>query len=359
MRTYFRQLLESAYSRLTGRPAFRAKYDMAKFMPRRNSTQAECELAYVLPPQDVSGWILDAICREIDTYAECSTVNAYAYQFPLPASTAYFFSHYDYYRRALEKGYPRFGKSLVFFTHPKDLGISKQELCFVLNQCHRIVSMCDQSSQWLVELGVDRGRIEVATIGASPELFPAHVRSKGAVGLCTAFYDRKNPERILELIKAMPNRKFILLGRNWEQWERFDELQLLKNFKYEERQYSEYPLFYAEIDVFVSVSKLEGGPVPLVEAMMSNVVPVASRTGIGPDIIEHGVNGFLFDVDAPIATIVDLIERAYETPTDIRKSVEHLTWERFSKQIQSIASLNKSEGNSDSHIRLERELGSK
>tara|TARA_R110002072_G_scaffold51202_1_gene137189 strand:- start:11606 stop:12682 length:1077 start_codon:yes stop_codon:yes gene_type:complete len=358
MRSLLRLLLEWGY-RLTGRPAFRARYDIARFLSRNKVSHPECQLAFVLPPKIASGWILDAICGEIDRFWDGTSGTTHAYEFPLPIAEAYFFSHYDYFRSALQGGEPRQGKSLVFFTHPKDLGISQEELRFVLNQSRCVVSMCGQSSEWLIKLGVSPQKIEIATIGADPDFFPPHKRSDGAIGLCTAFYDRKKPERILELVKALPERRFILLGRNWEKWERFEELREQKNFKYEERPYSEYPLFYAEIDVFVSVSKLEGGPVPLVEAMMSNVVPVASRTGIGPDIIEHGMNGFLFDVDAPIATIVDLIERAYEIPSDIRKSVEHLTWERFSKQIQTIASLNKSEGNSDSHIRLERELGSK
>ena len=54
-----------------------------------------------------------------------------------------------------------------------------------------------------------------------------------------------------------------------------------------------YPDLYSKMDVFVSPSILEGGPVPILESMMSNCVPVASKTGFCPDIINHGQNGFL------------------------------------------------------------------
>jgi len=340
IRSFVRATVESIYSLLTGRPQFRAKYDLAKVLPNRTSTTEPVGLAYIVPPKDKGAWILNAICREIDEFVTRKTATVPGYDSRLPSAFAYFFSHYDYYRYALRNGVPQESKSIVFFTHPKDLGISADELCFALNQCHRVVSMCQHSSDWLVELGVAPKRIEVATIGADPDLFPPHERANGAIGFCAAFYERKNPERVLDIVKAMPHRQFVLLGRNWSQWDRFTELKSLSNLKYEERPYAEYPLFYRNIDVFVSASILEGGPVPLVEAMMSNVVPVASNTGIAPDIIQNGHNGFVFDVDADTEVIASLIEQAFLISTDIRRTVQHLTWERFSMQIQSIAGLN-------------------
>ncbi|HWI20083.1 MAG TPA: glycosyltransferase, partial [Vicinamibacterales bacterium] len=89
-----------------------------------------------------------------------------------------------------------------------------------------------------------------------------------------------------------------------------------------------------EMDVFVSLAQLEGGPIPLIETMMCNVVPVASRTGFAPDLITHGDNGFLFDVDAPASTIAELVQAALAHDVDIRASVAHLTWERFAGRVQ-------------------------
>jgi glycosyltransferase involved in cell wall biosynthesis len=71
--------------------------------------------------------------------------------------------------------------------------------------------------------------------------------------------------------------------------------------------------------------------------MMSNVVPVCSRTGFGPDLIEHGHNGFLFDVDAPIEIIYDLVEQAFDLETNIRATVQDRTWQSFSADIRAIA----------------------
>src|SRR5690606_20308965 len=94
-----------------------------------------------------------------------------------------------------------------------------------------------------------------------------------------------------------------------------------------------YPAFYDQLDVFVSPGRVEGGPIPLIEAMMSNVVPVASRTGFAPEVIAHGKTGFVCDTDAAIETICRYIDQAYEIRADVRRTVEHLTWDRFVRQI--------------------------
>ena len=109
--------------------------------------------------------------------------------------------------------------------------------------------------------------------------------------------------------------------------------------------YDQYPDFYNSIDVFVSVSELEGGPVPLIESAMCNVVPVCSNTGHAPDIIRHGENGYLFDPFAPIPEVTGLIDEALRSECDVRSTVEHLKWQRFSHQIQRIAGLRDQESN--------------
>ncbi len=134
----------------------------------------------------------------------------------------------------------------------------------------------------------------------------------------------------------MPHRKFILLGKGWEKYEKFLEMKSLPNFAYVEAPYSDYPQYYTAMDVFVSPAKLEGGPIPLVETMMCNVVPVASNTGFAPDLILNGENGFIFDVDSSVEEICQLIDRAFTLKSDIRKTVEHLSWENFSLEVQQI-----------------------
>ncbi|MBD2777355.1 glycosyltransferase family 4 protein [Iningainema tapete] len=295
----------------------------------------EYDLVFVLY-DTTRGWILEAICKEIAAYFP----GKYCYHYStskLPRSRAYFFSHYGLFPPSLQQNpFLRDAKSIIWYTHPKDIGISNQELISVLNQATKVVCTCSEFVHLLQSQGLSSHKTTFVLGGADAEIFQPHQRAQGAIGFCTAYYPRKSPEKILSIIKMMPHRKFILLGRNWREYENFVDLVSLPNISYIEVPYTDYPKYYAQMDVFVSVAKLEGGPIPLIEAMMCNVFPVASKTGFAPDIITHGNNGFLFEIDSPVEEICDLIEKAFQIETDVRATVENLTWRNFSLEIQKL-----------------------
>lgn len=310
------------------------------------SHQRSQDLLLVMDKLD-QNWILGAICREI---ADCfpGTVGFYYGEFypsspfwprpiNLPDAKAYFFAQEVFLLQCLKASPAIWSKpKYVWYTHPQELGPTN-ELVFALNRATKIVSTCSLYVDSLAQQGVPREKLSCVLGAADPDFFYPHQRSSdGLVGFCTAFYERKNPELILDLVKALPDRPFILVGRHWDQYARFPELKELPNFQYVDIPYSEYPKYYEKMSVFVSASNLEGGPIPLVEAMMSNIVPVASRTGFAPDLIKHGQNGFLFDVGSPIKLIGDLIRKALALQTDIRSTVEHLSWRNFSLQMNAV-----------------------
>ncbi len=286
--------------------------------------------------ENAKGWILEGICREIATYFPGNYCFAYSLS-ELPPSKAYFFALYSFLPIALKQNPILWhSKLLVWYTHPKDIGRSTEELVYTLNESTKVICTCSQFVELLNNQGVNRKKTTFILGGADPEIFQPHQRTNGAVGFCTAYYPRKSPELIFNIIKSMPNRKFILLGRNWELYEKFEELIALQNLSYIQAPYTDYPKYYAEMDVFVSPAKLEGGPIPLIEAMMCNIVPIASNTGFAPDIITHGENGFIFDIDSSCEVVCNLIEQAFTIQTDIRKTVENLSWKNFSLSVQKL-----------------------
>jgi glycosyltransferase involved in cell wall biosynthesis len=54
---------------------------------------------------------------------------------------------------------------------------------------------------------------------------------------------------------------------------------------------------YQAIDVCLVTSRDEGGPRAVLEAMATGVPLVTTRVGQGADLVEHGVNGWMVDVD--------------------------------------------------------------
>ncbi len=310
------------------------KFLLNKLSLKKNEYEYDLVFVFYSPEKGGRGWILEAICQEIANYYPGKTCFHYS-QSSLPYAKAYFIIHYSLVPETLKLNPHIWGsKLLVWYTHPKQTKYSNEELIYALNYMTQVVCSCSQFARLLNSKGVDKNKTTFVLGAADPDLFKPHQRLNGAVGFCTAYYARKSPELVISIIKSMPHRKFILLGRNWNKYENFEELINLPNLSYIEASYANYPKYYALMDVFVSPAKLEGGPIPLIEAMMCNVVPVASKTGFAPDIIDHGKNGFLFDVDSVTEVVCELIEKAYQVQTNIRKTVEHLSWERFSLEIQ-------------------------
>jgi len=231
-------------------------------------------------------------------------------------------------------------KMFVWYTHPRiESPASVAKLLIAFDRATTVIFACESNRQVWLDRGLPEEKTAVVLGAADAELFRYHERTgQGVVGLSSAFYERKNPEVLLDVIRALPHRQFVLLGRNWNQFALFEEMRALPNFTYLTAPYRDYGKIYSTFDVFLSISRLEGGPIPLVEAMMSNAVPVASRTGFAPELIRHGENGFLFDTDASADEIAELIESAYDLTGNIRDSVEQLTWENFSARIVNLAS---------------------
>lgn len=256
----------------------------------------------------------------------------------LPKSAAYFFTHYSLFSAALRR-HPQilWRRTLVFFTHPSHEPADTRRVIRRLRRAGAVLSMSSIHAARLIADGLPPAQVKVLIPGSDPSRFAGHARGGGFVGFCSAYYRRKDPDRLAGIVAAMPHRRFLLVGRGWREWSGFDRLVAQPNFAYLEPEYADYPGHYARMDVFVSPGRLEGGPMPLLEAMMANVVPVATRTGFAPDLIIPGENGFLFEVDAPLERVCDLVDQAYQLQADIRATVVHRTWDRFVAELQALS----------------------
>jgi glycosyltransferase involved in cell wall biosynthesis len=283
------------------------------------------------------GWILEGICKEVAKWFPGPTCFHYSPR-DLPDASSYFFAHFAFLPGTLAANPRVWGrKRLVFFTHLRDdLGFSASDLVLILNRSSKVICMGSEATHELAKLGVAPTRTTFLLAGADPAKFRPHERGQGVVGFSSAYYPRKRPEVMLKIIRRMPQRHFVLLGKGWRAYERFAEISVLPNFTYVEADYEEYARYYAGMDVFVSPSLLEGGPISLIEAMMSNAVPVVTRTGFAPDLIEDGRNGFLLPVNAEVDAFCGAIDRAFRSTADVHATVKHLTWERYAGEIAAL-----------------------
>ncbi|WP_417708329.1 glycosyltransferase family 4 protein [Roseibium aggregatum] len=267
----------------------------------------------------------------------------------LPHSRAYFFSHYAIAYNALA-AHQHFFKydSYLWFTHPNpDKGVDDEDFELMCKAFTHVFTPCSINRRLLEALNCPSEKITVPLGGADPALFPAHDRGKGKVAFVGAYYNRKQPDKMLELIRSMPDVEFLLLGPHeeevsnanllWRHWQRYDELAALENLQVVEAKYEQFPEYFGQTDLLVSLSELEGGPIPLIEAMMCNAWVIATRTGFAEDVILEGQNGYVVDIDVDLETLSSKIrELLARTDDDVRSFALNYSWQSFAKTILDV-----------------------
>jgi glycosyltransferase involved in cell wall biosynthesis len=296
------------------------------------------------------GWILEKICRKIAEESNRSYTFVYSERNDsitgaLPRGRSYFFAHYAIYTYALAQHPELHAASLfVWFTHPDfGKGIGIDDLVFALKQADLIFTANAQHGAALEILGLSRSRIKTIYGGADPEVFRSKPRGGGKVAFVGAYYERKQPDKLLETIRSMPDIQFMLLGPDassvenkgllWSNYSGYSDLLAMPNLEIIETAYENYAVHFEKIDVYVSLSRLEGGPIPLIEALMANAVPVVTRTGFCEELVQNGENGILLDIEASVDEIAAGIRQALELPIDVSVGTEALSWSTFGKLI--------------------------
>ncbi|MFX1385273.1 MAG: glycosyltransferase family 4 protein [Promethearchaeota archaeon] len=71
---------------------------------------------------------------------------------------------------------------------------------------------------------------------------------------------------------------------------------------------------YNVLDLYLITSRAEGGPKALVEGMATGVPIISSNVGMTPDIIKHGINGYIAEIGN--------VEQIYEYSCELLKNIE-------------------------------------
>lgn len=302
----------------------------------------EYDFVFVVFERD---WVLYGICKDlgVELAAKGHSFEIAKWPGQIPRGKLYFLSHHALVGdRLLRLIFPKDSKSVVLFTHFQ----AKQRLDRLvthLNVCNQILVMNSAAGGQLISDGVLPERVRVELGYADPtRFFPEMNGERKAVGFVSNFLDnahyraRKNYEKLFELIGLLCKKYDVLLvGRRFLSSEFRPQLESLKRLKYVEADYSEYRSYYNLMRVFVSVSRLEGGPLALLESMMSGCYPVATCTGFAPDLIKHGENGFILPNTDDMSALLGYIDQAYDRQdkVDVASSVQAYTFKAFAARL--------------------------
>ena len=284
-------------------------------------------------------WILDGIAKEIGSRSKLKWSIYYSPKNPesLPKSKHVMFMHQTILRKFIQKDLIQDGtKAYCWYTHPRDETeeiVKQQKECF--EKCKKVFFACSPHRDMWTERGLSEDISKVVIGGFDENIFKFRRRNKSqSIGICSSFYERKNPSLIHDIIKNMRDRHFILIGKGWQKYALFEELMGLGNISYYTLSYKQYYYYYSKMAVFLSASTIEGGPIPLIEAMAANCIPVVSDTGFAKDLIKNRENGFIFPLSASADSICELLREAINMNTiNISKTVEQYSWNSFSHKI--------------------------
>ena len=116
---------------------------------------------------------------------------------------------------------------------------------------------------------------------------------------------KKNVPELYVLLSG-PARGYVKQG--------LDELQIPYKHVYLKSYPDVAKLFWA-LDLYLAASRQEGGPKSILESMASGVPIVSTKAGQAMDLIQHGENGWLVDVEDVDALSACMLE-IYRTHAD-------------------------------------------
>jgi glycosyltransferase involved in cell wall biosynthesis len=79
----------------------------------------------------------------------------------------------------------------------------------------------------------------------------------------------------------------------------------------------------------MSLSSLEGGPLPVIEALMSGCSVVATNTGFAQDLAEIFPNVYVIPTTSTVLQIIETLERARTAPRAEANSLKVISQSNF------------------------------
>ena len=261
-------------------------------------------------------------------------------KFPLPKSTAYFFSYPSIFESYLKSNPNQYqNRSIVNYTHNMDeLGNLKHQAA-TLNQAYSVHFNCSADSEALVAAGLDPSKVRLVfgAVDSDCELQDGIRREPRTILLASRYSERKGLNIFPAVVDLLPDWKFIILGRDWENFLKEKNLLSRPNIEYQFFNKESRNVSMSRASVFLSLSRLEGGPIPLLESMSMGVIPVATDTGFARDIILQGRNGLVIPNPPTPIQVRDAIITAANLDGSPQDSVKNLNWERLSRIVMKDA----------------------
>lgn len=195
--------------------------------------------------------------------------------------------------------------SLASLYHVADGEERKVEVASLASNIHVM------SSEWrnylLSKSEIPEAKIHTIPLGVDTSFFSFSSKAVkkhnifriGCFGYPLAPNNRKGVDILLDALNLLDKDHYqlVLAGPGWE-----NLIQSSKQFNIENNGYVDnFKLrkLYQSLNTYVIPSRVEGGPVTLLEAFSSEIPVISTPVGMSIDLIKHGVNGFFIPINSP------------------------------------------------------------
>lgn len=274
---------------------------------------------YILVASQHKNWIIDFLAQDIASRhgfriiyipTRKSHIRSMLWK-KLPQSDRVILMHQSLYTFLVEKKV-NLGSSIidVFYTHDQEEEIIESKS----HKIRKIFCMSKNQANQLSDTFAS-AQIEVVIGGPNESQFKwKDIQRDKRVILVSDFKPRKNPALIKAVIEESADWNFILHGRGWQEFIDSNGLNKRENFQYFEFDFKNSHSLYLKAPIFMSLSTLEGGPLPAIEALMSGCSVVATNTGFAQDLAEIFSNVFVIPTNCTVLQIVETLEKARRAP---------------------------------------------
>lgn len=176
--------------------------------------------------------------------------------------------------------------SRVFITHLDAENLFDAKDIIILNKAKRLIFQNKSIHDYAISIGVNPKICLIGHGAVSNEIFfPSVTPPKERFILISGEYKpRKNPELLRSVVSANSEISFVLHGDGWES---FFGVRVPRNLRLISFNKSQHPSLVRDATLLLSLSRNEGGPFPVMEALASGTPVVCTNTGFANEIVSE------------------------------------------------------------------------
>lgn len=298
-------------------------------------------------PSRQKGWILDRLALDLQTLTNGRIIKVpvlrrevflflkYIFR---PRSKNLIFLHHNLFINMFGNSTASDNcKTSVFFTHHSNLDPSELSRLKSLALASKIVVCSTEIKNFLLSnIGNHIDQKIMPKVGGADLSYFSNLnlhRNPKSVIMVSKYSGRKRPDLILRTVQTNPDFSFLLHGKGWVGTDIHAKLIGYSNFIYSEFDFAKANLLFNSSFTFLSLSDVEGAPMPALEALASGCRVVLTNTGFATDLEAMSFSVKKIQVNPSEEQVRNSLLESLTMPSPAPALRESISYESFLKEF--------------------------